>query len=142
MPSIDVRVTKKGNLIGIAQGRPLRVTPNLSPGVMYRSRVYEVHLSPDTTYVIDLSAKSWSSEGSGCKVASFQESQNLIRQLQAARGDADNATALASANLNVPLQDASTKPKDRTTRDPANENAHLNELLELLRPHLQPGTVE
>jgi hypothetical protein len=86
MRSIDVTVTRGARVLGLARQRPVRVTPNKRPGVVYKGRVYEVLALPAGGYCINAEAESWDEDMLVCPFATAATAKRLIASLSPSMG--------------------------------------------------------
>jgi|GEM_PF-5089962 len=79
MPNIDVHVLRSGRRIGLAEARPVRITPDGSGGVVYRGKVFPVCRSGEDTYAVDVGGTCYSADQRVCKLATPAEARRLLR---------------------------------------------------------------
>lgn len=139
MPSIDVQVMRGGRPIGVARGRPLRVTPPGVAGVVYKGRVHEVRVNAEIGYFIDAASESWSDALTVCPFAPHREVRGLLKRL---RSSEDGA-------LGAPIKPAVEGRMDSGACAEAGEvgchdkgstsTSSIQQILDLLMPHARTG---
>lgn len=78
MPSISVHILRSGRRVGLAEARPVRITPDGTGGVVYHGKVYPVGRYGDGTYAVEIVGTSYSADQSICRLASHAEARRLL----------------------------------------------------------------
>lgn len=141
MPSIDVQVVKGGRPVGVAKGRPLRVTPHGFAGVVYKGRVHEVLVDGELGYIIDAASESWSDALTVCPFAPHREARVLLKRLrpfgECAHRSSSSPIVETRKDLGAGVESGEV---DSHSRRPTS-TSRIDEIIDLLMPHAKAGKV-
>ena len=142
MPSIDVQVTRGGRAIKVACGRPLRVTPRNRAGIVYKGRVFEVHVDTEDVFYIDASGESWSNDLAVCPLATPIKARQLLKRKQQYKNVGVVGLANSGSGVDTVGGEVSQTKGDSGFRtDGSVGKDNIEEILRLLMPHASSNDV-